>query len=495
VETMKEIGGRVAVNASVLLLTGMLGKLIQAGFAIYAARALGVQRFGMYILAATFIAFFDALGRFAIRPMAIREIARDREQVERLLSNILVLALSCAALGYVLLLIVVPLFSYEPVVKTVIYLLALTLFPNAVSLTFESSFYGFEKMQYPALVSIAANLLSSSLGMLVLFLGYGLIALTAVTVAGSLGNAGIAAWFIRRRFLRSGLMIDMALWGSLIKRSIPFVVLGMLIIVHDKIDILMLSIMRGPLEGTQAIGYYTPAYSILAALMMLPMNIRMAMIPTLASRHDATQVIRSSLEGSTKFLLAFVSFPLLIITSFFATDVVVLTFGEAYLPTAKALQILGWAFALKAATAPTFALLSTSKRLGRYIPWALGIAVLNVVLNWLLIPAYSFVGASVATLLTETTAWLLRLYLVRQIVGIQFSDVRVLLNLLGPMGITFGVSFSIYVISPAHHLALALIIGVVYVTALVSSRAFTKEELAVLKPMIGRIISSRSSVK
>jgi O-antigen/teichoic acid export membrane protein len=492
VETIKEIGQRVAANASVLLLADVLGKLIRATFAIYAARVLGVQRFGMYTLAVTFVFFFEFICRFGIVPMAVREIARHRGQVERFVSNILVLLLASAALASILIFFGMPLFNYQFEVRTLIYLLIPMLFANAFSSTFSTAVYGLENVRLPALISISSDLFSSSLGVLLLSLGCGLTAIVGVAVAVSLGNAAIAGSLIRRKFPATTLKIEPAFWGWLIRRSLPFGVLSLLIFVHDKVDILMLSTIQGPLEGPRAIGYYTPAYSILATLMILPVNLRTAMVPILASREDSIRVIRSTIEGSTKFLCTFLSFPIVIVSSFFAKDIVVLLFGEAYLPTADALRILGWAYALNAATAPTVTLLSISGRLWRFVPWALAIVFVNVLLNAFLIPSYSFIGAAVATLITETMAWSLRLYFVRQIAGIEFSDVKMLGHLLVPMSITFGLVFFIYSTYNLHPLLLALCALAVYSTALIGSKAYSKEELAMLKSILHRLFSAEA---
>ncbi len=488
-ETVREIGRRVAENASILLLTNVLGKCTQAVFAIYAARTLGVERFGTYTLVVTFIFFLDFLGGAVIRPMALREIARNRDQVERLLSNILILLLGGAVLAYILLLLGMPLLHYQPETKTLIYLLALTLFPNAFSLAFSTASYSFEHMKLPSVISITSGFFSSFLGILALYFGYSLKVLIGIIVVVRVGEAVIAGWFIRKNFLRSGLKIDPLLWRTLIKQSLPFAILGILRIIHARIDIFMLSIMKGPLEGSRAIGYYTPAYSILSTFMMLPANLRMAMVPALASRQDSTHVIRSILEGATKVLLCCLSFPIIIITNFFAEDVIALVFGEAYLPTADALRILGWAYALDAATAPTFALLSMAKRLEQYIPWALGITSLNIFLNLLIIPSYSFIGASVATLISMTTSWFLRLYLLRRIVNIEFTDTRILLNLLVPMGITFSVIFFIYSFSSIHPLFLASLAIALYLATLATSKVFTKQELSLLKSALRQLFS------
>ncbi len=496
-KTTKEIGQRIASNASVLLCTDILGKLTQAAFVLFVARALGVQRYGVYTLAFTAFFFLEFLAQFGIRPMAVREIARNRDQAHRLVAGILILLLGGACVVYGLLLLGLPFVKYGPEVRALIYVLALTLFPRAVSHTFTVTSYGFERMKLPSIVSIGSGLASSSLGILVLYLGGGLYGLAGLIVAVSVGEGLIAGWLMLRDFPGSRLAVDPPLWRELIKQSLPFGVLGLLMLVHSKVDVIMLSLMRGPLDSLVAIGYYTPAYSILSALMLLPGSLRLAMIPSLVSHEKSIEVMRSTLEGTTKFLFAFVAFPMIIATTFFAKEIVVLLFGPTYLPTADALRILGWAYALVAATTPAFAVISTSKHLERYVPWALGWVLVNVLLNLFLIPTYSFIGAAIATVITETLGWLFRLYLVKQMVGISFSDAHVFLDLIGPTGTTFGIAWFVHGAYNPPSLVLALLVTATYLGALVVFRAFRGEEIAFLMParagQLVRIISGGRS--
>jgi O-antigen/teichoic acid export membrane protein len=485
VEMTRDIGRRIASNASILLCADMLGKLTQAVFVVYVARVLGVQRYGVYALTFTVFFFLEFLAQFGMRPMAVREIARNRNKAERLVSGILILLFGGAFSTYALLLLGLSFLKYGPEVRTLIYLLALTLFPRAISHTFTVMSYGFERMTLPSIVSVVSGLTSSSLGVLVISLGGELKGLVEVLVAVGMGEGLIAGWFILRDCPGTKLRVDWPLWRELIKQSLPFGILGFLMLVHSKVDIFMLSIIRGPLDGLLAIGYYTPAHSILSALMLLPGSLRLAMVPSLASHENSITAIRSTLEGTTKFLFAFVGFPMIIATTFFANDIVTLLFGESYLPTAGALQVMGWAYAMVAATMPAFAVISVSRHVGRYVPWALGGVLVNVLLNLLLIPAYSFIGAAIATLITQTLGGLFRLYLVKQMVGMPISDAHILLDLLGPMATTFGVAWFLHWACTPSSLVLAPLVIATYVGALVVFRVFRKEEISFLMPMWG----------
>jgi len=481
VETTREIGRRVAVNAAYLFTADVLGKLLHIVFVAFAARQLGVERYGMYGVITTVVFFLETAAQAGVRPMAVREIARNRDEAATLVRTVFLLLLGGATLAYVVLALVIPLLDYPGEVQALIFLLAVTLFPKVVLAVFTVVFYALEEMKTPSVLGIGFAVLSSSANILLLWLGYGLTALVWVSLLGSVGEAAVAGWLLVTRFQGGRSGIDVALCRRLIKESLPFAGIGLAMLAHDKADIFMLSVMQGPLDGLQAVGYYTPAYAILSALMIIPNNLRMAIVPAVAARPDSVEVMRSVLEGSTKVLCAFLSFPLIVATTFFAEEIVVLIFGAAYRPTAGALRILGLAYAVMAVTAPAMAIVSTSRNLARYVPWAVGVAAANVLLNLFLIPAYSFVGAAVATLITATAAWGFRLYVLRRMFGVALSDITPLAQLLPAMTVTFVVCGLLDWWDRLHPAALATGVALLYLAALVGFRAFRGEEIAMFR--------------
>ena len=81
--------------------------------------------------------------------------------------------------------------------------------------------------------------------------------------------------------------------------------------------------------------------------------------------------------------------------------IVLLMYGNEYLPATSSLQISAWY--------TMFAMLGTARGIwivcenkAKYVKYYLGIgAVLNIILNYLLIPAYGPGGAAAATLITQ----------------------------------------------------------------------------------------------
>jgi O-antigen/teichoic acid export membrane protein len=105
------------------------------------------------------------------------------------------------------------------------------------------------------------------------------------------------------------------------------------------------------------------------------------------------------------------SIPLAVGTTLLAGRIIALVFGEGYAPSVAVLQLLIWSLVLIFANA-TFVRLFESTNKQIVVTKITGLMVIvNVVINLVLIPQYSYVGASIAILITEFIALVLFFFL------------------------------------------------------------------------------------
>jgi len=479
------IAQRVIKNTSFLFGANVINKIMSVILLAYAARVLGVKNLGLYILAITFVSFFGFATQIGIRAFAIREIAKDKSKAEIFLNNILSLRLVLSLVALSILVVTVILLHYPPETQKLIYLIGLTLIFGVFPSSFGMIYMAFERMAIPAAASVFGGVISSSLQILVLYLGYGLQVFILVQVIMAAIFAFVYGCFVWRNLIKFKIQLDFAFWKQLIKSVSPFAVLRFAALVHTKIDILMLSKIAGPIDKNLAVGYYGPPYRIFNTLLIIPRNLRGAMLPMIASHFDSSLgIVRASLEKSTKFLLFFLCFPTLIATTFFAPQMVTLLFGKSYIPSAAVLTILGWIYSFELISAPIIAVLMTSQRhLIKYIPWAVGTALLNIILNFLFIPTNGYIGAAYVTLITTTLAFFIKLYFIKSVLSIKLSEIKHSLKLVVPLCLTWG---GIWILSKIG-IWLIVIAGVpIYVGMLALFKTFNRKELAMILNIIRR---------
>jgi len=476
---------KIIKNTFYLFLSEILTKIISVIFIGYSARILGANAYGVFVLVSTMIVISSTFTNFGIRPMIIRKISKDRSNVEELISNILTMRLCLSIITYGALILFVNLNGYSQDIKLFVYIAGIAILFNPISDTFDTVFIAYERMKISGIFLVLPTFIFTTLSIIVLAYGYGLKYVFMVNVFVRAVFAFISGYFIWKRFFRFKPRINPILARDIAKESSLFFVVMLLNILNIKIDIIMISMMNGPIPSNLAIGYFAPAHNILFALMIFSQSLNKSMIPIVSQKIDTDpEFVRNSIVNATRFIMIAICFPVILATTFFSKEIVTLLFGSGYLMSAPALTILGWSYAFFALNIPANSILGSSRELKNFLPLLLGILLLNISLNYLLIPKYSYIGAAIATCVVMFLGFIGRFYFLRKIIQVRISELRGYLRLFFILGITIG-SISLirsYVLLPI------LIIStiVIYIFWLYIFKVFGKEEIDLVNQWVSR---------
>jgi O-antigen/teichoic acid export membrane protein len=480
---MVQLAGRVIKNTSFTLISEIAGKLIYVFFIAYAARVLGPKDFGIYALLGTFVFIFSFFTDLGITPVAVREIARNKEQAEVYFNHILSLKICFIFFSYFLLLIIVHLLNYSQEIKYLIYIMGASLFFTIFSHSFAILYIAFERMVFPSLISVLSNLLIAASYILVLYLGYGLRGLVWIHLAGSFMGAVISGIWIRKRFFKYRFTFNPSFWIDIIKQSMPFGIIAFFRQAGTNLTILLLSKIPGPIAGEMAMGYFKPASSTAQIPMMVTDSFRKAVLPTISSNRDDLKLIRQIIDRSTQYILVFVSLPLILAATFFPRELLGIVFGEKYLIAAPALTLLGWAYSLQAFNSVVQVSLTSSREIRRFIPWAAMITGVDIILAAPLIIYYSFTGAAIAVLVSMVVGTFVRYHLLKSIFNIGFRDLKESNRAFIPVALILITALLISRILSSQILLLFFMFSV-YIGVLYFFRILRYKELTFIKDML-----------
>jgi len=355
-----------------------------------------------------------------------------------------------------------------------------SLFFTTFSSSFSILYIAFERMAFPSLVSVLSALLITTSYILVLYLGYGLKGIVWIHLMGSLVGAVISGLWIRKRFFKYKFTFNPSFWIDILKQSMPFGIIAFFRHASTNLTILLLSKIPGPIAGEMAMGYYKPASSTAQIPMMVTGSFRQAVLPTVASNRDDLKLIREIVDRSTKYILIFVSLPLILATTFFPKEILEIIFGEKYLTAAPALTLLGWAYGLQAFNSPVNVTISSSREIRRFIPWAAMIAGVNVILAAPLIIYYSFTGAAIAVLLSMVVGTFVRYRLLKFVFNIGLNDLKESNRAFIPIALILITALLISKIVPGQILLLSFILSA-YIAVLYFFRIFRYKELTSIR--------------
>jgi O-antigen/teichoic acid export membrane protein len=396
---------RVAKNSLFPLGTGLLNRAFDFVFALVYLRVLGPQGTGAYTFAVVVVGYFDILVNFGLGTLLTREVARDPSQAERYFGNTLATRLGMATLVLLAALalagpIAGPL-QIGPDVGLAIVLLTLGMLPGALASTASAMFMARERMEVPAAVTVMSTLVKVGLGTAVLLAGWGIVGLAVVSLAANVLNAVVLGALMAAMLGSPRLHIDLRFSRGLLALSWPLMLNNFLNSLFFRIDAVLLK----PLAGEVALGHYATAYKFIDGLQIIPSTFVLALFPIL-SRQAAGhphELVRAFTFGLKVLLI--LALPISVGTTLLAEPIIGLLAGPAFLPdSALALQVLIWFLPFSFVNGLTqYVLIALNRQ--RWITLSFFVAAAaNLALNLWAIPRYGFLGAAVATVISE---WIL----------------------------------------------------------------------------------------
>ena len=368
---------------------------------VWIARYLGPVQFGLWNFALAFTALFGAFATLGLDSIVIREMVRNPERQNELLGSAFVLKLMGGAITLLIALFAISLVRSDETLT--LWLVGL----SAAGFIFQSvnviDFYFQSKVQsrytvYAAngafvlmtLVKIGLLLTSAPL-IAFAWAGLGEIALTAIflLVVYRANHHNMQEWRYDGRVAR-----------ELLKNSWPLILSSLAVMIYMRID----QIMIGQMMGDKEVGLYSAAVRISEVWYFIPLAVVSSVFPaiTLAKQKDETLYLKrlQKLCDLMVVLALLVAIPL----TFFSNWLTVLLFGDAYFlaGTVLAIHIWGGIFVFLGVGGGVW---YSTENLQKYVLCRTFFGVLiNIALNYILIPLYGIVGAAISTILSQATA-------------------------------------------------------------------------------------------
>ena len=387
----------LAKNTTVLLVANIISYLLGFFATLYTARYLGVAGFGILALALSLTGLFGVFTDLGLTTLTTREVSRDKSLASKYIGNTTIIKVIYAFLTFGLIALVVYIIGYPKEVKTVVYLITLAVILSAFTGIFNSIFQAFQKMEYMSLNIILNAILMITGILIVIHLGLGIIALSSVYLISSALVLVVTLITYSWKFFIPKIDLDLKFWKPTIKEASFFGVSNILVVIYFYIDSLMLSVM----VGYSAVGIYNAPYKLIVVLLFIPGIFVTSIFPLMSKHFESSKnLLKIEYEKSVKYLFAIAVF--IFVYGFSFADKIILTiYGTAYIPSIAALQVLIFVVPLIFITNLFGNLLGAINR-QRILIIITGISALfNVILNFILIPKFSYIGASFATVVTE----------------------------------------------------------------------------------------------
>jgi O-antigen/teichoic acid export membrane protein len=396
---LRNTGPRILKNATTRLLNQSILVVSSFVVAISLARLWGAESYGRYAFAIAFAELFTFSFDWGLHWLLTREVARDKKNVAKYLDNALTLTivLSLGAMGVLVLLINLP--DYPPETVLAVYLAGIwTLLEVLSSLFIWGTFYAFERMEYETPPLLAERLFAVIGGLAVIAARRGLLALMLVLVVSRVIKLAVCVAIYTRRIGPVGLGFDWQFWRGLARSTFPFGLNLAFGLIYARSSITMLSLLRG---DEAEIGFFRAA---LACAMYWPevgLSLTTSLFPMMSAQYQAKrEAFVLNYQRSIRWLAA-LGVPIAVGLWLLADRLVILLYGEGFMPAVVSLRILSLSVLLKFIHGALAMVLTSSNRQELRMSIMAFAALANIVMNLVLIPWKGYVGASVAAGLTD----------------------------------------------------------------------------------------------
>lgn len=408
---------RVFMNVSFRTVGEVGKKLIGFGFVIFLAHTLGAEGLGDYGFMLLYTNLFAMIVDAGLNTLYVREAAKAPESRQELLSALMLIKLVLSAVMICLILLVTRILSAAGRLDlasgdfTSLTLFTLYWVLNSTIDLVNAVYVEQQKLAYDAAINLGHRALGAVLG-IVLVLAFGnVLAVSVSYLAGAAISLIVTSAVVSSRFeVRPWPRLGTGRVRHLLRESFPLTFSLLFSFSYFHIDVAMLKMFT----SKAVVGWYVASFRILEVTMLLPGAAAMVILP-----HFARLFVRDKEE------LVVVSghlIRLLFATGFFVSFILatlagrfIAIFGKDFGPDSQlALQILVWTVPLIYVDYVLIYLLVASGHQMKNVVAALFCTILNVSLNYLLIPAYSYKGAAFATVVTQILLMVLSAHFVKK---------------------------------------------------------------------------------
>jgi polysaccharide transporter, PST family len=390
---------KIATNTGWLVVDKLIS--IVAGLLVgaWVARYLGPAQYGMLNYASAFVALFTPLVGLGLKDIVIREIVRDPAEKNGIMGTAFTLQF-LAGFGALGLSVGIAYLSHpdDALTRLLIAILSGRLIFLAGSNTLnywfqsqiQSKFSVWARNLTLVVIALVRVGLVLSQAPLVAF-AWVMLASNALVVLGMIiwyktSQGQITAW--RASFLQA---------KQLLKDSWPLIISGVAVTIYMKVD----QIMLGNMATEGELGVYSAAVRLSELWYFIPTAIASSFFPTIirSREHRSEQVHRERMQLFFD-LMAGAAYVIVIPTALLAPLVVTTLFGADYAEAGLILRVHIWAFLfVSLGTARSRWLMAENMTRFSMTATILG-AIVNIGLNFWLIPRYAGLGAAWATLIS-----------------------------------------------------------------------------------------------
>lgn len=387
-------------NTSWLLVEKLLRVFVGLFVNVWMVRYLQPEQFGLLSYAISFAGLFTIVASLGLDEIIVKYLVTDDGNKDDLLGTAFILKL-IGSLGILSILACVTfLVSGDEDTDVLIMIIALgSVFQsfNVIDFYFQSRVLS----KYVVYANILALALSSILKIWLILTKASVVAFAfATTFELAILGIGLIYFFIHSNQSFKPWTFRKGTGLMLLSNSWPLILSSLAIAVYMKIDQIMINEMINP----EAVGQFAAAVKISEAWYFVPVVISGSLFPAILNAQKVNEELFLSRLQKLYDLMVWISVSIAFIITLFSDYIINFLYGPSYDQTGDVLALHIWAgvFVFIGTASGKWFISRNLQKLAFYrVLWGV---VINLVLNFILIPKYGIKGAAIATLISQALA-------------------------------------------------------------------------------------------
>lgn len=469
-------GKTIAKNIISLYIGEIISQVLAFFLVIAIAHHLGQSGLGKYSFAISFVSILLVLADMGLPTLITKEVAKDKSLAKLHLTKTftLKLLLNSATLVITILAILSSRKDYETIL--IVALAAVAMFFYNLAGIYRAIFQAYEVLFYEASLKVIERVIAVSLGIFLLYRGYGILSLFLILVFSNAVYYLIIYVSAKTRISKVSLSIDKNSWKQSLKNAMPFWITIVFTIVYFKVDTIMLGFMK----DFAAVGIYNAALKIIEVITRIPFLLIISVFPALAKFHKLSYDKTNLLYKKSFYYMALLALPIATGLIMLAGKIIGQLFSPEFKDSALVLQILAASLIFVFVNYLMGYLLNAIDRQKLFTLTITITTVINIVMNLLLIPKFSYLGAAIATLISEIINFgMLYYFTSKDNFGINLAKF-----LPKPILATIVMAILIWYSKSLHLFLVTIISAIAYFSVLLIIKGIGKEEINMLQSII-----------
>lgn len=457
-------------NLYFISLLSLVDKIASFVLVVCMARYLGAETYGLYVFAFAITNIMAIFADWGINALLTRDLSADLKDKEKTIAIALGIKIPATLFSLIIIFSIAQLTPSLQGNSMVMLLVALSHLLRMLSMTLQTIFRATLEMQYEAYAGIINRVLAVGLGAVALIFGHGLIVVLWIFVFASVIEFLYTFILLKNKHIPITIKLNLSEQKAMILTAFPFLMLLSFATVNYKFD----TILLGFIDTKEAIGIYNAAYALILNFLAVQQIAGRVLLPVFTKLvKEQKTTFEKYTKETIKLLLVLALFAILVVEGF-GKEIILLIYGDGFIQSVKCFKILIFAVAFMLSShILSTALLAIKKEKLVAKSWITTI-ILNIVLNTILIPKFSYIGASIATVVSEMVLFAMNYYHLVFSNRYSFFQAKDWIKLSIPFfaGLTFlsmSSDLSIFMTAP--------LLLVIYGLGLIFSKAFSKEEI------------------